>query len=85
VLLATGIVGTTIAPTIAVQATGIRPVRVLILSRVALTAGLPFALIPLTMMTNRKNIMGALSNRRGPPSRSRPPSSIRTPNDAMHP
>jgi len=31
---------------------------------VALTAGLPFALIPLTIMTSRKSIMGALVNRR---------------------
>jgi len=54
----------TIAPAIAVLATGIDPVRVLILSQVALTAGLPFALIPLTIMTSRKSIMGALVNRR---------------------
>jgi manganese transport protein len=54
----------TIAPAIALLAAGIDPVRVLILSQVALTAGLPFALIPLTIMTSRKSIMGALVNRR---------------------
>jgi manganese transport protein len=54
----------TIAPAIAVLAAGIDPVRVLILSQVALTAGLPFALIPLTVMTSRTSIMGALVNRR---------------------
>jgi manganese transport protein len=53
----------TIAPAIAVLAAGIDPVRVLILSQVALTAGLPFALIPLTIMTSRESIMGALVNR----------------------
>jgi manganese transport protein len=54
----------TIAPAIAVLAAGVDPVRVLILSQVALTAGLPFALIPLTIMTSRKSVMGALVNRR---------------------
>ncbi len=54
----------TIAPAIAVLAAGVDPVRVLILSQVVLTAGLPFALIPLTVMTSRKSIMGALVNRR---------------------
>ncbi len=54
----------TIAPAIAILAAGIDPVRVLILSQVALTAGLPFALIPLTMMTSRKSVMGVLVNRR---------------------
>jgi manganese transport protein len=39
-------------------------VRVLIFSQVALTAGLPFALIPLTIMTSRKSVMGDLVNRR---------------------
>jgi manganese transport protein len=53
----------TIAPAIAVLTAGIDPVRVLILSQVALTAGLPFALIPLTIMTSRESIMGALVNR----------------------
>jgi manganese transport protein len=53
----------TIAPAIAILAAGIDPVRVLILSQVALTAGLPFALIPLTIMTSRKCVMGALVNR----------------------
>jgi manganese transport protein len=55
----------TIAPAIAVLAAGLDPVRVLILSQVALTAGLPFALVPLTIMTSRKKIMGELVNRRG--------------------
>jgi len=54
----------TIAPAIAVLAAGVDPVRVLILSQVALTAGLPFALIPLTIMTSRRSVMGTLVNRR---------------------
>jgi manganese transport protein len=53
----------TIAPAIAVLAAGLDPVRVLVLSQVALSAGLPFALIPLTVMTSRKSIMGVLVNR----------------------
>jgi manganese transport protein len=55
----------TIAPAIAVLAAGIDPVRVLILSQVALTAGLPFALIPLTILTSCESVMGGLVNRRG--------------------
>jgi len=47
-----------------VLAAGVDPVRVLILSQVALTAGLPFALIPLTIMTSRRSVMGTLVNRR---------------------
>jgi manganese transport protein len=43
---------------------GIDPVRVPIFSQVALIAGLPFALIPLNIMTSRKSIMGDLVNRR---------------------
>jgi manganese transport protein len=54
----------TIAPAVAVLAAGVDPVRVLLLSQVALTAGLPFALIPLTIATSRKSVMGALVNRR---------------------
>jgi manganese transport protein len=54
----------TIAPAVAVLAAGLDPVRVLVLSQVALTAGLPFALIPLTVLTSRRTIMGALVNRR---------------------
>ena len=54
----------TIAPTIGILMAGFDPVRVLILSQVVLTAGLPFALVPLVVLTSRKDIMGALVNRR---------------------
>ncbi|HVT69434.1 MAG TPA: Nramp family divalent metal transporter [Trebonia sp.] len=53
----------TIAPAIAILATGTNPVRLLILSQVALTAGLPFALVPLTILTSSKKVMGTLVNR----------------------
>ena len=54
----------TIAPAIAILMAGLDPVRVLILSQVVLTAGLPFALVPLVVLTSRKDIMGALANQR---------------------
>lgn len=54
----------TIAPTIGILMAGFDPVRVLILSQVVLTAGLPFALVPLVILTSRKGIMGTLVNQR---------------------
>jgi manganese transport protein len=54
----------TIGPAIGILAAGWDPVRVLILSQVVLTAGLPFALVPLVTLTSRRDIMGVLVNRR---------------------
>lgn len=52
------------APAFALLAAHIDPVRALILSQVALAAGLPFALGPLVLLTSRPDVMGALVNRR---------------------
>jgi len=38
-------------------------VRVLVISQVALCAGLPFALVLLTVLTSRRQLMGSLVNR----------------------
>ena len=51
-----------VIPAMALLATGADPVQVLILSQVALAAGLPFALIPLIVLTSRRSVMGALAS-----------------------
>jgi manganese transport protein len=54
----------TMAPSLIVIALGLDPTRTLVISQVALSFGLPFAIIPLVMFTSRKDIMGVLVNRR---------------------
>ncbi|MGA2640665.1 MAG: Nramp family divalent metal transporter [Spirochaetia bacterium] len=53
----------TMAPSLVVIALGLDPTRTLVLSQVVLSFGLPFAVIPLVMFTQRKDIMGVLVNR----------------------
>ena len=45
-------------------AIGLDPTRSLVLSQVVLSFGIPFALVPLVLLTRRPEIMGALVNRR---------------------
>jgi len=54
----------TMAPAFVVAAIGVDPSRTLVLSQVVLSFGIPFALIPLIMFTSRRDLMGALVNRR---------------------
>lgn len=54
----------TMVPAFALLATGADPVRLLIVSQVALSVGLPSVLIPLVVLTSRRTVMGALVNRR---------------------
>jgi manganese transport protein len=54
----------TMAPALAILATGVDPTRALVLSQVVLSFGIPFALIPLVLLARRKDVMGALVNRR---------------------
>lgn len=54
----------TLAPALAVIALGVDPTRALVISQVVLSFGIPFALIPLVMLTCRRSIMGALVNTR---------------------
>jgi manganese transport protein len=54
----------TMAPALIVLAVGVEPTRALVLSQVVLSFGIPFALVPLVMLTRRRDIMGALVNRR---------------------
>lgn len=52
----------TIIPAIIIVAIGIDPTRALIVSQVALSIGIPFALIPLLLVTASKKIMGDMVN-----------------------
>ncbi|HEX7090978.1 MAG TPA: Nramp family divalent metal transporter [Longimicrobiales bacterium] len=54
----------TMAPAIVVIALGLDPTRTLVISQVILSFGLPFVLVPLVLFTSRRDVMGALVNRR---------------------
>ena len=54
----------TMTPALIVLAIGVNPSRSLVISQVVLSFGIPFALVPLVLLTRRKDIMGALVNRR---------------------
>ena len=53
----------TLAPALVVLALGVDPTRALVLSQVVLSFGIPFALVPLVLLTRRADVMGALVNR----------------------
>ncbi|SDO70414.1 Nramp family divalent metal transporter [Lentzea jiangxiensis] len=55
----------TMAPALAVLSFGVDPTKALVLSQVVLSFGIPFALIPLVLLTRRKDVMGAAANRKG--------------------
>ena len=55
--------GITMSPALIVLALGIDPTDALVLSQVALSFGIPFALIPVVLLTRRPDVMGALVNR----------------------
>jgi manganese transport protein len=53
----------TMAPALVVLGIGLDPSRSLVISQVVLSFGIPFALVPLVLLTRRRAIMGALVNR----------------------
>jgi len=53
----------TMLPALVVLAAGLPPTGSLVISQVVLSFGIPFALVPLVMLTRRADIMGALVNR----------------------
>ncbi len=53
----------TMMPALAVLATGVNPTSALLLSQVVLSFGIPFALVPLVLLTCRRDVMGAHANR----------------------
>jgi len=54
----------TMAPALIVLASGLDPTRSLVISQVVLSFGIPFALVPLVLLTRRRDVMGAFTNAR---------------------
>jgi manganese transport protein len=54
----------TMVPALVVIGIGLDPLSTLIASQAALSIALPFALVPLVMLTSRRELMGTLVNRR---------------------
>jgi manganese transport protein len=52
----------TVIPAIAVIAAGLDPLKILVLSQVVLSFALPFALIPLLVLTGRKDVMHSFAS-----------------------
>ena len=55
--------GATLVPALAILSIGLEPTTVLVLSQVVLSIALPFALVPLLLLTRDARVMGALRNR----------------------
>lgn len=53
----------TMAPALIIIGLGINPMSALIISQVALSFALPFAIIPMLLITSRKDLMGELVNK----------------------
>jgi len=53
----------TLLPAIVVLALGADPTKALVLSQVVLSFGIPFALVPLVLLTRRHDVMGSFVNR----------------------
>ncbi|MCP2259060.1 manganese transport protein [Streptoalloteichus tenebrarius] len=54
----------TVVPALLLLAAGMDPDRALVVSQVALSFGLPFALVPLVLLTARRSVLGEHANRR---------------------
>ncbi|BBX46286.1 Nramp family divalent metal transporter [Mycobacterium cookii] len=54
----------TLAPALVILALGFNPTRTLVLSQVALSFGIPFALLPLVRLTSDRALMGVDTNHR---------------------
>jgi manganese transport protein len=54
----------TMIPALIVIAVGVSPTSALVLSQVVLSFGIPFALVPLVLLTRRRDVMGIHVNRR---------------------
>jgi manganese transport protein len=53
----------TMIPALVVLALGVSPTNALVLSQVVLSFGIPFALVPLLLLTSRRDVMGTHVNR----------------------
>lgn len=56
--------GLTMIPALIVLAVGLDPSAALVISQVVLSFGIPFALVPLILLTRREDVMGSLVNNR---------------------
>jgi len=54
----------TMIPALVVLAIGVSPTNALVLSQVVLSFGIPFALVPLVLLTRRRDVMGTYVNGR---------------------
>ena len=54
----------TMTPALVVLAIGLDPTRSLVISQVVLSFGIPFALVPLILLTSRRDVMGSFVNHR---------------------
>jgi manganese transport protein len=54
----------TMIPALAILAAGANPTSALVLSQVVLSFGVPFALVPLVILTSRRDVMGCHVNQR---------------------
>jgi manganese transport protein len=54
----------TMTPALIVLALGLDPTKTLVLSQVVLSFGIPFALVPMILLTSKRSVMGALVNKR---------------------
>ncbi|MFB6814381.1 Nramp family divalent metal transporter [Streptomyces sp. NPDC056347] len=57
--------GITLAPSLVILFSGVDPTSALVWSQVVLSFGIPFALVPLVLITRSPAIMGPLANRTG--------------------
>ena len=53
----------TMTPALIIIALGVNPMYALIMSQVALSFALPFAIVPMLLITSRKDLMGSLVNK----------------------
>ncbi|MEU9889606.1 Nramp family divalent metal transporter [Sphaerisporangium sp. NPDC051011] len=53
-----------VVPALAVLAFGVEPTQALVFSQVVLSFGIPFALVPLVLLTRRPDVMGDWANRK---------------------
>ena len=54
----------TMAPALVIIALGVNPMYALIMSQVVLSFALPFAIVPMLLITSRKDLMGSFVNKR---------------------
>jgi manganese transport protein len=54
----------TMLPALVILAAGVNPTSALVLSQVVLSFGIPFALVPLVILTSRRDVMGCHVNQR---------------------